>query len=88
MVAAALGACGSSELDTQKLDEEIQEGLTRQRPQLEGVRVTCPDRVKKQAGATFECPFTSRNGGGAVRVTQQDKQGNVRWQLREEDRGQ
>ena len=45
-----------------------------------GITVTCPDSVKAEAGATFECTGTLTTGETlTIKVTQTDNNGNVKW---------
>jgi hypothetical protein len=79
--ALALGACGDKKLDTGKLEGRIKDGIEKQA----GVKVKsvdCPDDVKIKKGDTFTCTATTTSGQKArVRVTQQDDEGNVRYQV-------
>ena len=79
--ALALSACGSKMLNTDKLETSIKQGLQQQT----GVRiksVSCPDKIKLEAGGTFNCTAVTTGGDRAtVRVVQQDDQGHVRYQV-------
>ena len=76
-----LSACGGPQLDTQKLEPKIKQGVERQA----GVpvrSVTCPQDVEIKAGKTFKCTAVTRRGDRAtVLVTEQDAKGNVRYQV-------
>lgn len=75
-----LTAC-SRRLDTDKIAETVQDDIIKQG----GVslkQVVCPDRVKSEAGQTFECVgVLDPEGNFAIPVTQQDEQGSVRWSV-------
>jgi hypothetical protein len=45
------------------------------------VKVTCPEIVTVEAGATFRCRARSGGDQARVRVVQQDDQGRVRYQV-------
>lgn len=67
-------------LNTQRAETEIEEGL-RQQLDVQAVNVSCPEEVPIQAGLTFQCQVRSGQETGRVDVTQQDDQGNIRWNL-------
>jgi Domain of unknown function (DUF4333) len=79
--ALALSACGTKVLNTGKLETTIKQGLEQQA----GVRiksVSCPDKVKLEAGGTFNCTAVTTGGDRAsVRVVQQDDKGHVSYQV-------
>ncbi len=82
-VAAAAAGCsfsvGSSDLDTDSLQDEISSGIEEQTGVA--VEVTCPDRPL-EAGDVFDCTATADDGTEqAVTVTQEDAEGNVAWEL-------
>ena len=83
LVAGALGVvgCGDKKLDTGKLEGKIKDGIEKQA----GVKIKaidCPDDVKVKKGDTFNCKATTRTGQSAnVKVTQQDDEGNVNYQV-------
>ena len=76
-----LAGCGDKKLDTNKLEGRIKTGIERQA----GVRVksvSCPGDVKVKKGHVFQCRATTTSGQTApVRVTQQDDEGNVNYQV-------
>lgn len=72
-----LTACSSS-LDATKLNETITSQVTASDPNV-SVTVSCPDGVKPEAGATFECPATIDGQPLVLTVTQEDDQGNVKY---------
>ena len=76
------GACGSkSQLDTSKLEGEIQKGLA-QRTGIAIKTVDCPSGVEPKKGDRFTCTATTaRNERVVVRVTQDDSKGAVTWKL-------
>ena len=77
----AAAGCGDKKLDTGKLEGKIQDGIQQQA----GVKirnVDCPDDVNVKKGDTFNCKATTRSGQTAnVKVTQQDDEGNVNYQV-------
>jgi hypothetical protein len=81
VVAVPLAGCGTSQLNTDKAETEIEKGLKSQL-NLTSVDVQCPSEVEIKAGSKFECPVTAGKDKGTVEVTQQDDQGNIRWQLK------
>ncbi len=80
LTAAPLAGCGTSKLDTTKVEAEIEKGLREQKNLL--VDAKCPKQVEMKAQATFECPTTAGNKKGTVIVVQEDAQGAVRWRER------
>ena len=79
--AISLAGCGEKKLDTAKLEGRIKDGIEKQA----GVKmrgVDCPDDVKVKKGDTFNCRATTTSGQTAmVKVTQQDDEGNVNYQV-------
>ncbi len=79
--ALAAGGCGDKKLDTGKLEGKIKDGIQKQA----GVKIraiSCPDDVKVKKGDTFNCRATTTSGQTAnVKVTQQDDEGNVNYQV-------
>ncbi|MCB0918547.1 MAG: DUF4333 domain-containing protein [Actinobacteria bacterium] len=70
----------SGGIDTQKVEDEITTGLKEQANVT--VTTVCPDNVPLKAGDTFTCTATTTDGEAIdVTVTQQDDQGNVRWEV-------
>ncbi len=88
LAAAAVGVAGceasvstGKTLNTGEAESQIAAGLSKQ---LGGdVTVSCPDDVKVEKGATFDCEATAPDGGeqASVTVEQKDDQGNIRWSL-------
>ena len=79
--ALAFAGCGDKKLDTDKLEGKIKTGIQKQA----GVKirkVDCPSDVKVKKGNTFNCKATTTSGQTAtVKVTQQDDEGNVNYQV-------
>ncbi|WP_372791478.1 DUF4333 domain-containing protein [Paraconexibacter sp.] len=82
--AAGCGAevsVGGKTLNTGEAETQIAAGLTEQ---LGGdVSVSCPEDVKVEKGATFECEATDPQSGETATVTveQKDDEGNIRWEV-------
>jgi hypothetical protein len=83
IAAVPLAGCGSSKLNTDKAETEIEKGLKNQL-NLPSVDVQCPNEVEIKAGSKFQCPVTAGKEKGTIEVTQQDDQGNIRWQLKQQ----
>lgn len=70
-------------LDIDRIEQEIATGIEEQT----GIAVTsveCPEDVEAEAGNNFTCTVTAEDGDTAsVDVTQEDDEGNVRWNLRQ-----
>lgn len=84
--AAVTSACQVSVgggLDIDQIEQEIATGIEDQT----GISVTsveCPQDVEAEAGNNFTCTVTAEDGSTAtVDVTQEDDEGNVRWNLRQ-----
>ena len=45
------------------------------------VEVKCPRKIERKARSTSSCPFLTERASGVIKVTQQDDQGSVRWQV-------
>lgn len=79
-IAAAATGC-SKTLKIDDLETEIASQIDTQLG-TEGNTVSCPDDVKAESGATFECTATLSTGDAAtVEVKQTDGDGNVTWTL-------
>jgi hypothetical protein len=80
VAAMALLAVGCTRtLDKQGLEAQLAGDL-----QSSGTdyMVRCPDGVKAEAGATFQCTATGPDGATlSITVTQTDDQGNVTWEV-------
>ena len=78
LIAVAITAAGCTKtLDKQGLEDQIASALQSNGPAL---TVRCPDGVKAQAGAVFECTASDPSGSSiAITVTQTDDKGNVTW---------
>lgn len=76
-----LTAC-SKKIDTKKLEVVIQENFDKSGIGIESV--DCPEGVKLQVGNQFDCQITLESKQlVAVKVEQQDDEGNVDWETRE-----
>lgn len=82
LAALAIGACGTESLDIGKAESEIEKGL---RDQLgaKDASVDCPDEVEVKKGDQFDCKASVDRQKGTINVTQQDDEGNVRWQVKQ-----
>ena len=51
------------------------------------VTVSCPEDVKVEKGATFDCEATESGSGetAVVTVEQKDDEGNIRWKVAEQN---
>jgi hypothetical protein len=80
-LAATVGACGESKLDTDRAEAAIRAGITRQTGvKIDSVR--CPDEVEARQGDTFRCVARASTGQRArVEVRQRDDEGSVSWHL-------
>ncbi|MDQ3587361.1 MAG: DUF4333 domain-containing protein [Actinomycetota bacterium] len=83
LVALPLTGCGTKKLNTDKAEAEIEKGL-KQQLRLPTVDVKCPQEVEIKAMARFDCPVTAGTEKGTINVVQQDDQGNIRWQLKQQ----
>jgi hypothetical protein len=83
LIAVPVAGCGTQKLDTAKAETEIEKGL-KQQLRLPAVDVKCPKEVEIKPQSKFECPVTAGNQKATIDVTQQDDQGNIRWQLKQE----
>ncbi len=82
LLGARCEASVGNELNTDRLESEIQTGIEEQNPGITIESVDCPDDVPLEQGHTFTC--TARDDAGntaTVDVEQTDDQGNVRWEL-------
>jgi uncharacterized protein DUF4333 len=71
-----LGAACGRTLDTQGLEDQIADLLAqRGGPAVESI--DCPEDVKVEQGATFECTATGQDATWTIEVTQTDDQGHV-----------
>jgi Domain of unknown function (DUF4333) len=82
LVAVALVAVGCTKsLDTSNLESTLKSQLESQLS-ASGLTVSCPDNIKVETGATFECTATDPSGQSiTIEVTQKDDQGNVTWKV-------
>ncbi len=70
---------GDETLDLERAEDEITESLQAEYVGVSVERVTCPDDVKVEEGATFTCTTQIDGQDFAVTVTQEDDQGSVRF---------
>lgn len=76
---AALAVGCTKILDKRGLETQLATEVQQNGPAL---TVHCPDGVKAQAGATFQCTATATDGSSfALTVTQTDAKGNVSWRF-------
>ena len=78
----ALGAAGcTSQLDTDKLQDEIAKGIKTQTGTA--VTVDCPTDKEVKKGDKFTCSVKAKSGGktAKVEVTQTNDDGDVTWKL-------
>ena len=76
---AALAVGCTKILDKRGLETQLANEVQQNGPAL---TVHCPDGVKAQAGATFQCTATATDGSSfALTVTQTDAKGNVSWEF-------
>jgi hypothetical protein len=80
LVAVALAACTRT-VNTDALEQQIAAELQAQ-ANVTPSSVDCPDDVEAEAGGTFTCTATADDGSTAtITVTQQDDEGNLRWEV-------
>jgi len=81
LVLAVLAVACTKTLKIDQLESSLQ-GQIEDQLETSGVTVDCPDDVKAETGATFECTGTMSNGDTlTIRVTQKDDNGNVTWKV-------
>jgi len=84
VAAVAVAACGTNTLKGSSLEAQIEKSLASKAQEDGGeVEVRCPREIKLQAMAKLDCPASVGKTKGVVVVTQQDDQGNVRYQYRQ-----
>src|SRR5687768_8892303 len=75
LIATAVLACGDDNVDSEKVEQGIEQDLSSTTAQI--TSVSCPNDVKKEEGKTFICNAKLEGGGKAqVTVTQTDNRGN------------
>jgi Domain of unknown function (DUF4333) len=80
LATVALAACTKT-VNTDALEQQIAAELQAQAG-VTPSSVDCPDDVEAEAGGTFTCTATADDGSTAtITVTQQDDQGNLRWEV-------
>lgn len=78
-VAGCSVSTGGDNLDIDKLEKKIVEGVKEQ-TKID-VTVTCPDQVKIEKGNVFQCEAKTSSGTVTpIKVTQTDDEGNVDWE--------
>ena len=79
-LAVAAAACTKS-LDTDGLESKLKTQIEAQTDStITGV--DCPDDIKVESGATFECTATEESGATfTIEVVQTDDAGNVTWEV-------
>ena len=61
--------CGDKTVDSSAIEQAIEQQITLAGTPVTGVK--CPDDVKSEAGATFQCSVSASNGAtGKVKVTE------------------
>lgn len=82
LVGGVVGLAGCERLlDIERAEAVIKSGLTEQ-VKMTFSEVACPESRAMKAGDEFECKATAESGGVlAVKVTQTDDAGTVRWTL-------
>jgi len=83
--ALPLAGCGTKKLTTDKVEVEIEKGL-KQQQNFQTVDVKCPQEVELMAMSSFDCPLIADKVKGTIKVTQEDDQGNIRWQVKQQTR--
>jgi hypothetical protein len=78
-IALVLLAACKNQIDNGKLEANISSGLAGKG--LSVGKVTCPSGHAAKAGDEFTCEVSDDAGSYAIKVTQQDDQGNVLWKL-------
>lgn len=77
LCALALGACGTTKIDTGKVEKKVTE-IVASATQIQGLDVSCPSGLKAQKGKTFVCQAKAKDGTRqAINVKQRDDKGNV-----------
>ena len=82
VAAVALAGC-TKELDVSKPERAIGREVE-QAYGVDVVKVTCPDKIKAQAGATFRCVIELKEDRLTANVTQTDDNGGLSFKLAEQ----
>ncbi len=82
-VVAFVAAGCTKELDVSKPEQAIGREVERAYD-VDVVRVTCPENIKAEAGATFRCVVELEGDRLTANVTQTDSNGGLRFKLAEE----
>ena len=82
LFAGVVGLAGCERLlDMERAEAVIKSGLAEQ-VKMTFTEVACPESRAMKAGDEFECKATAESGGAlAIKVTQTDDAGTVRWTL-------
>jgi len=82
VVSFATGGCVHQTLDADQLERRLSRSVSA-RLGVEGVRATCPDDVRAQAGDTFICIARApgESAGLRIEVTQVDDDGRITWEI-------
>ena len=81
VLAVALPACGTTTLDSAKVERVIKEGIEKQTgPNT--VEVECPKDIEAKAGGKFTCTARAQGSEAPVEVIQRDDKGNIRWSIK------
>ena len=74
-----LASC-SSYIDESKVESSIKSGAAAQL-KIKVDSVDCPSDVEAKKGNTFMCTIKAEGDSAKIKVTQQDDEGSVRWEL-------
>ncbi len=74
-----LASC-SSVIDETKVESSIKSGAAAQL-KIKVDSVDCPSNIEAKKGNTFTCTIKAEGDSAKIKVTQQDDQGSVRWEL-------
>ena len=79
--AVAFAGCGETKLDAGDIESEVTPQVEEQTG-TKDVTIDCSDDIEAEEGAAFECDITAQGGVEAkLKVTQEDDEGNVRWEV-------
>jgi hypothetical protein len=81
VVALAGASCVAERtLDVESLESTLQQQLQERQVQMVD-SVACPDEIKVEAKATFQCTATGDETTWTLQVRQNDDDGNVTWKI-------
>ena len=81
LVALAGASCVADRtLDVASLESTLQQQLEERQPQPVD-SVDCPDEIKVEAQATFQCTATGGGTTWTLQVRQDDDEGHVTWKI-------